>query len=129
VERESSSVGALLNPAEVAGIAGDEISLVFPAKYTFHMNGLLADKGRLALVESAASEIIGKPVTVSLESAGEAGRSRAKEARLRLSEGHRALEADIARDPSVQKVMERFKGRIVRVDRGRPGATDARDEP
>jgi hypothetical protein len=127
----SYPTGTMIRPASPAGVTGDTIRLAYPQGRSGYLKGLSSAPGRLALVESAASEIMGRPVKVSLaSSSGPAGGGSLRQAqdagatRPEPADAGPAPAADTLNDPGVRKVMDRFEGQIVRVDRAAGGSPE-----
>jgi hypothetical protein len=129
VGKKSVIAGALLKNGEPSRVEGDRLHLGFSAQWAFHRQRL-SEPESLALIEQAASEILGRPVAVALEAAGRAGAARPSAAGDARATGARGAGADgdslaargerpegaAARDPRIRKLLERTGGRIVRVD-------------
>jgi len=139
VGKKSVIAGALLKNGEPSRVEGDRVYLGFSAQWAFHRQRL-SEPESLSLIARAASEVLGRPVTVVLEAAAKAGAARpsAPPTQPAVAEGESSgapaaatadresdgpaerderPESAAIKDPRIRKLLERTGGRIVRIDR------------
>lgn len=105
VRARSASVEAFLREGKLLEVVGDTIVIGFPGQYSFHRESL-SEPQRLSIVESAASEILGRPVKIRLRAAS------AQPA------AERAVQPEaVWKNPAIKRLIDKTGGQIVEMRR------------
>ena len=105
IRREKPALAASLSDAVPTGFSSDRMSLLVPNGSVFHRDQLL-DRGNMALMERAASDVFGRSVKLDLTFG-------ASQTPTRQDERKRPAPLDGIEDPMIKKVVGMFDGQIV----------------
>jgi len=104
---------AVLKEAYLVSIDDSAITIDFDAKFRWHRDQL-SDSSNLKLLESGLSEVMGKPMKLSIQSNNTSKDSESKD---ETPASQKEMRQDALQDETVKMVLDIFNGRIVDVKR------------